>query len=231
MEDKIKSTFKTKLKVKYGNLGLSEKTFDRVVEFYGETITEESQIEAKVLEAKPLLVMAQGEADRVRNDSQSQKTELEQQIEELKGKLEKKSTDPAKSFKKDGEGGTDPELEELKATVRGLKEKLDNGDKASAKQAKLDKARDLMIEKGVDKKLCDGMLTLATVNSTDDDTVEAIAERGVTEYNNFVSTVAPKGSTPRSPEHSVTDEGRTDFFANKKAENEAKNKQIANLNQ
>jgi len=146
----MKDKFKNALKAKYSNLGVSEKTFDRVVEFYSETITEESQIEAKVLEAKGLLTMAQAEADIVRNDSQTKKNELEKEINELKEKLEKKTIIPPKP-NEGGEDDKNPELTELMKTVKGLQDKLEQGDKASTKQAKLDKARDLMIEKGVDK--------------------------------------------------------------------------------
>lgn len=224
MKEKILNALKTE----YKNLGLSAKAFDGVAEFYSKTITEESQIEEKIKEAEPMLKMIQGEADRVRNDSQSSKTELEKQIEELKEKLEAKPTDPTKPNGGDGKG-ENAELAELKATLLGLQEKLEEGDKASIKQAALETAKNIMLEKGVDKKLCDKMLSLATLEYSETDTAEVIAERGVKEYNEFVTGFTPEAGVVESSVQGGGDTALQGYFATKKAEKEAREQEVSNL--
>jgi len=225
----MKEKFLNALKTKYKNLGLSDKAFDGVAEFYLKTITEESQIEAKVLEAEALIKAVQVEADRVRTDSTVKKTELEKKIEELKVELEKKVN--PKPNPDGGADGDDAELKALKGVVDQLQNKLTTADKAALKQANLEKARAIMLEKGVDEKLCDKALSLATVNYAEADTPESIAERGVNEYNDLSSVLNTGAGDPNaSVGGGIGDEEISDLFAKKKAENEARAEELKNLN-
>jgi len=74
MKDKVLQLLKTK----YSNLGLSVKTLEGFAEQLATNITEESQIEGAVQGAEFYLKIAQGEADRARQEAKKNNTPQQQ---------------------------------------------------------------------------------------------------------------------------------------------------------
>ena len=86
------------LKTKYKNLGFGEKAFEGVADYLAKTVTEEANIETAIDGVEGILKVFQSEADKLRGEN----TTLKSQLEAAK----KAETKPADS-KKDGEGGND----------------------------------------------------------------------------------------------------------------------------
>lgn len=224
MKEKILNALKTK----YSNLGLSEKAFDGVAEFYSKTITDESKIEEVVTGAQSMLTVMQGEADRVRGEGQSTKAELEKQINDLNEKLKLKEPE----VKPEVKGGTEAENAEIKAlqeTLKGLVDKQSLADKTRADNLLKAEARSKMIEAGATEKLCDRVL--GNIQIGEADTVDTISAKGIEEYNFIKAEITPEAGNPAA-QVIVTSESENDaYFAAKKAESESKQKNIENVSE
>jgi len=73
MKDKILSALKTK----YKNLGFGEKAFEGVAVYLATTITDEANIETAIGGVEPMLKAFQSEADKLRGENTTLKTQLE----------------------------------------------------------------------------------------------------------------------------------------------------------
>jgi hypothetical protein len=223
MKEKILNALKTK----YKNLGLSDKAFDGVAEFYSKTITEESKIEEAVEGAESILKSMQSEADRVRTGSQSEKEELEQKVKALELELEKKKDPSGKPPEGGAKGEENAEIEALKKRLDDLVGKQDEANKAISDKNLLENAKKKMIEKGVEEKLCDKILKNYSISETD--TVDSISEYGINEFNDLKQIITPEAPKPQSVLGGGGETEMDDYFAQKKAENESKTKNLEEL--
>lgn len=72
MKNKILSA----LKNKYKNLGLGDKAFEGVADYLAATVKEEADIETAITGVEPMLKAFQGEADKLRGENTTLKTQL-----------------------------------------------------------------------------------------------------------------------------------------------------------
>lgn len=218
MLEKIKQALKTK----YSTLGLGEKAFDGVAEFLVKTVTEDAQVDAAIEGMSGLLTVFQSEADRRVTTLQQEKIELENKLKNVKPE----STPPTT------EGGeSDPTEPAWAKSLREQNEAILNRqaltDKAAKENGLKESAKKLMIEKGIDKSLCDELLDLHPISETD--TIESISSKGVEKYNALKAKFTPEAGSPVAPTGVVGEEALTDFFASKAAENELKTKTIQDV--
>lgn len=210
MKEKILNALRTKFK----NLGLSEKAFDGVAEFYLKTITDESKIEEGIEGSEPLLKAIQAEADRARTGSQSKQTELEAKISELEAKLSK----PVEPKPSGVEPTDNAELDALKKRIDDLDKAKQSADKASREKALVSSAKELMIKSGVSNELCDDMLS--DLQISDEDTAETLSQKGVEKFNYLKTKFTPQAGQPMIPEGTGGDNYLSSYFESKNKERE-----------
>jgi len=225
MKEKILNALKTK----FQNLGLSEKAFDGVAEFYSKTITEESKIDEVTNNAEPMLKLMQGEADRVRNDSAAKKVELDKQIKELQDKLAEasKTNPPQRGGGEDDK--TSETIKQLQETLKGLVDKNVQAEKALIETNLKESAKKIMLAKGIKETLCDKILGQTVLSETD--TAESISTKGIEEYNFIKSEFVPEAGTPQSGVGAVSENGLDDYFKRKAAQNEQRQKLLEDVKQ
>lgn len=88
------------LKLKYKNLGLSEKVIESMATMLEPTVTEESQIETAIAGVEPILKAFQGDADKVRGEkaaAEKARKELEDKIKTLTGSEKETETTETKT--------------------------------------------------------------------------------------------------------------------------------------
>ena len=74
----MKTKILTALKTKYKNLGFGEKAFDGVAEYLATTVTEEANIETAIGGVEAMLKAFQSEADKLRGENTTLKTQLDE---------------------------------------------------------------------------------------------------------------------------------------------------------
>ena len=89
----MKTKILAALKTKYKNLGFGEKAFEGVAEYLATTVTEEADVETATGGVEPMLKAFQSEADRLRGENATLKTQLE-----------KASSQPSPKEKEKGSG-------------------------------------------------------------------------------------------------------------------------------
>lgn len=200
----MKSKVLLALETKYKNLGLGKQTLEGLADYLSKTIKEESEIQTVVDNSAPLLSVFQKETDR-------RVTGLETELEEFK----KKVTPPA--------GGNPPKpddvpeyIKTLMTTVETLSSELKLQKTTQKVQELKESAKKLMIEKGVEKSLCEKILN--RINPSDKDTAETLAEVGISEYNDFTALMFPGGKPPENPQGKPTETVIKDYFEEKKKE-------------
>jgi len=212
---------KQELKTKYATLGLGEKAFDGVAEFLVKTVTEDAQIDAAIDGMGGLLTVFQSEADRRVTTLQQEKTELENKLKTVQPVVTPPKT----------EGTPDPTepayVKEMREQNKAILDRLALADKASKESGLKEAAKKLMVEKGVDKNLCDELLRLSPISETD--TIESISTKGVENYNILKAKFTPEAGSPPASMGVVGDEALTDYFAKKEADNLSKTKLIEDV--
>ena len=123
------------LKTKYKNLGFGEKAFEGVAEYLAKTVTEEANIETAIDGVEGMLKVFQSEADKLRGENVSLKSQLE-----AAKKTETKTEAPdTKGDDDKGKGGdeTPKWAKELFEEVRALKADKVTGSRKSQLDDKL----------------------------------------------------------------------------------------------
>jgi len=222
MQEKLLSA----LKLKYKTLGLSDKSFSGVAEFLGKTMTDESKIDDVVNGAEMLLKAVQGEADRVRLDSNNKLKEMQA----VKAELEalKKSKPPVKPDE-GGKGG-----EEIPAWAKALQETVTGLADAKAQESQRQKqdllkgaAKELMLKQEIENSLCDDILSEMQISDTD--TPEVLAEKGVEKFNYLKTKFAPQSGAPDANQGKGGTEVLDEFFEAKTSEFEQAQKSLENV--
>jgi ASC-1-like (ASCH) protein len=80
-------------------------------------------------------------------------------------------------------------------------------------------AKAKMVAKGIDQSSCDKIL--GTVNIAEGETIDTLAEKGITEYNGFKQMFAPEGVTPFKPQSPDGKDAIESFMDRKAAEKES----------
>jgi hypothetical protein len=212
---------KTALKTKYATLGLGEKAFDGVAEYLVKTVTEDAQIDTAITGMDGLLKVFQSEADRRVSTLQQEKTELENKLKEVK---------PVVTPPQNG-GATDPTepawAKALREQNEAILSKQALADKASKENNLRESAKKLMIEKGIESKLCDDLLNLSPISETD--TIESISLKGVDTYNALKTKFAPETGSPSASIGVIGDDKLDAYFKQKEESNLSKTKLIEDV--
>jgi hypothetical protein len=188
----MKTKILTALKTKYKNLGFGEKSFEGVADYLAATVTEESQIETAIGGVAPMLKALQSEADKLRGENATLKTQLE-----AAKKKEPGQTDPPGNEGSKTGGDETPEwAKAMMASHKTLTEKL-----AALEGEKVTAARKNRLDK-LTEKLPEELrkpYTRMTVDTLTDEEFTQLAADVTSEVESISGTLAANGAVFNPP--------------------------------
>lgn len=183
---RMKKKYSSALGTKYASFGFSKEALDRVASQRVETIANEDEIDGDVASPTTLLLLMkemQGSNDVLR----TKVTQTQKELDNLKTTQQTKVEEPENPFAK--------ELAEVKAMMANMAAEVAESNKKARKEAIIKDVHAKMKEMGCSNEFI-RTATLQSMEISDTDTADALAEKYKSEYDKNCKSAFGNGYVP-----------------------------------